>query len=112
MFDFSKSSQLVLSFFREQHPTKREKLQIAWRPTECEKSSASFGIYQIKSNISDGDNSVSLYWKVALIKSEFKILDVIVENTSYFVTKKAEFTKLLRKFKGDLSKLTEEIDKI
>ena len=69
-------------------------------------------IYQIKSNISDGDNSVSLYWKVTLIKSEFKILDVIVENTSYFVTKKAEFTKLLRKFKGDLRKLTEEIDKI
>ena len=69
-------------------------------------------IYQIKSNISDGDNSVSLYWKVALIKSEFKILDVIVENTSYFVTKKAEFTKLLRKFNGDLRKLTEEIDKI
>ena len=69
-------------------------------------------IYQIKSNISDGDNSVSLYWKVVLIKSEFKILDVIVENTSYFVTKKAEFTKILRKFKGDLNKLTEEMDKI
>jgi ABC-type transporter MlaC component len=37
---------------------------------------------------------------------------VIVENTSYFVTKKSEFSKILRKNKGDLRKLIEELNKI
>ena len=69
-------------------------------------------VYQISSKISEGRNSINLYWKVASINSSFKILDVIVENTSYFVTKKSEFTKILRKSKGDLKKLTDEINKI
>ena len=69
-------------------------------------------IYQINSKITDGRNSISLYWKVASINSSFKILDVIVENTSYFVTKKSEFSKLLRRHRGDIRKLTEEINKI
>ena len=69
-------------------------------------------IYQINSKIIDGRNSINLYWKVASINSSFKILDVIVENTSYFVTKKSEFAKILRKNRGDIRKLTEEINKI
>tara|TARA_B100001287_G_scaffold141870_1_gene119330 strand:- start:62 stop:628 length:567 start_codon:yes stop_codon:yes gene_type:complete len=69
-------------------------------------------IYQINSKIIEGRNSISLYWKVASINSSFKILDVIVENTSYFVTKKSEFSKILRKNRGDLKKLIEEINKI
>ena len=69
-------------------------------------------IYQINSKIIDGRDSINLYWKVAYINSSFKILDVIVENTSYFVTKKSEFSKILRKYRGDIRKLTEEINKI
>ena len=69
-------------------------------------------IYQINSKIIEGRNSINLYWKVASINSSFKILDVIVENTSYFVTKKSEFSKILRKHRGDIRKLTEEISKI
>ena len=69
-------------------------------------------IYQINSKIIDGRDSINLYWKVASINSSFKILDVIVENTSYFVTKKSEFSKILRKNRGDIKKLTEEINKI
>ena len=69
-------------------------------------------IYQINSKIIEGRNTINLYWKVAYINSSFKILDVIVENTSYFVTKKSEFSKILRKNRGDLRKLTEEINKI
>ena len=69
-------------------------------------------IYQINSKIIEGRNSINLYWKVASINSSFKILDVIVENTSYFVTKKSEFSKILRKHRGDIKKLTEEINKI
>jgi ABC-type transporter MlaC component len=69
-------------------------------------------IYQINSKIIDGRDSINLYWKVASINSSFKILDVIVENTSYFVTKKSEFAKILRKNRGDIRKLTEEINKI
>ena len=53
-------------------------------------------IYQINSKITEGRNSISLYWKVASINSSFKILDVIVENTSYFVTKKSEVSKILK----------------
>ncbi len=69
-------------------------------------------IYQINSKIIEGRDSINLYWKVASINSSFKILDVIVENTSYFVTKKSEFSKILRKHRGDIKKLTEEINKI
>ncbi len=69
-------------------------------------------IYQINSKIIDGRDSINLYWKVASINSSFKILDIILENTSYFVTKKSEFSKILRTHRGDIKKLTEEINKI
>ena len=69
-------------------------------------------IYIIKSEISDRKSSANLYWKVIYIGSSFKIIDVIVENTSYFVTKKSEFNKILRKNKGSLEALIVEIQKI
>ena len=69
-------------------------------------------IYIIKSEISDKKNSANLYWKVIDTGSSFKIIDVIVENTSYFVTKKSEFNKILRKNKGSLEALIKEIKKI
>ena len=70
------------------------------------------GVYIINSDISDRTSSVSLYWKVAKIKESYKILDIIVENTSYFVTKKSEFTKILRKSRGSLDLLIKELEKI
>ena len=70
------------------------------------------GVYIINSDISDKTSSVSLYWKVAKIKDTYKILDIIVENTSYFVTKKSEFTKILRKSRGSLDFLIRELEKI
>ena len=69
-------------------------------------------IYIIKSVISDKKSSANLYWKVIDIGTSFKIIDVIVENTSYFVTKKSEFNKILRKNKGSLKALVIEIQKI
>ena len=69
-------------------------------------------IYIIKSEISDKKSSANLYWKVIDTGSSFKIIDVIVENTSYFVTKKSEFNKILRKNKGSLEALIIEIQKI
>ena len=69
-------------------------------------------IYIIKSEISDKKSSANLYWKVIDTGSSFKIIDVIVENTSYFVTKKSEFNKILRKNKGSLTALILEIQKI
>ena len=70
------------------------------------------GVYIINSDISDRASSVSLYWKVVKIKDTYKILDIIVENTSYFVTKKSEFTKILRKNRGSLDFLIKELEKI
>ena len=69
-------------------------------------------IYIIKSEISDKKSSANLYWKVIDTGSSFKIIDVIVENTSYFVTKKSEFNKILRKNRGSLEALILEIQKI
>ena len=69
-------------------------------------------IYIIKSVISYEKSSASLYWKVIDTGSSYKIIDVIVENTSYFVTKKSEFNKILRKNKGNLEALIIEIGKI
>mgnify|MGYP001289641532 FL=1 len=68
-------------------------------------------IYIIKSEISDKKSSANLYWKVIDTGSSFKIIDVIVENTSYFVTKKSEFNKILRKNRGSLEALISEIQK-
>ncbi len=69
-------------------------------------------IYIIKSEISYKKSSANLYWKVINTGSSFKIIDVIVENTSYFVTKKSEFNKILRKNKNSLEALIKEIQKI
>ena len=69
-------------------------------------------IYIIKSEISDNKSSASPFWKVVDLGSSFKIIDVIVENTSYYVTKKSEFNKILRKNKGSLKALIAEIQKI
>ena len=69
-------------------------------------------IFIIKSEISDDVSSLNLYWKVINVGTSFKIIDVIVENTSYFVTKKSEFNKILRRNKGSLAALIEEIQKI
>ena len=69
-------------------------------------------IYIIKSEISDKKSSANLYWKVIKTGSSYKIIDVIVENTSYFVTKKSEFNKILRKNRGNLEALIIEIQKI
>ena len=69
-------------------------------------------IYIIKSKIIDKKTSANLYWKVIDTGSSFKIIDVIVENTSYFVTKKSEFNKILRKNRGSLKALIKEIQKI
>ena len=67
-------------------------------------------VFIINSEIKDGRSSISLYWKVFKADDKYKIIDVIVENTSYFVTKKSEFTKILRKNRGSLKKLIEELD--
>ena len=69
-------------------------------------------IYIIKSEIIDKKTSTNLYWKVIDTGSSFKIIDVIVENTSYFVTKRSEFNKILRKNRGSLEVLIKEIQKI
>ena len=69
-------------------------------------------IYIIKSEISDKKSSANLYWKVINTGTSYKIIDVIVENTSYFVTKKSEFNKILRKNRGNLGALIQEINKI
>jgi ABC-type transporter MlaC component len=67
-------------------------------------------IFILNSEIKDGRSSISLYWKVFKANNQYKIIDVIVENTSYFVTKKSEFTKILRKNRGSLEKLIEELE--
>ena len=69
-------------------------------------------IYIIKSEISDKKSTANLYWKVINTGKSYKIIDVIVENTSYFVTKKSEFNKILRKNRGSLEALITEIQKI
>ena len=68
-------------------------------------------IYIIKSEISDKKSSANLYWKVIDTGTSYKIIDVIVENTSYFVTKKSEFNKILRKNKGSLEALIKKYKK-
>ena len=67
------------------------------------------GIYIISSEITDIDGKIRLYWKAVAFNDSYKIIDVIIENTSYFVTKKTEFSKILRKNKNDIKKLILEL---
>ena len=68
--------------------------------------------YLIYSTISYQNRSYSLVWRITYILDEPKILDLIIENSSYYVTKKSEFSQILRENKGNLSKLTETLDKV
>lgn len=68
-------------------------------------------VFQLTSEIKYNDSSTRAYWKVVYINSSYKIIDIIVENTSYFVTKKNEFSKILRKNNGNLNQLIKELDK-
>jgi len=68
-------------------------------------------VFQLTTEIKYNDSSSRAYWKVVNINSSYKIIDIIVENTSYFVTKKNEFSKILRKNSGNLSLLIKELDK-
>ena len=58
-----------------------------------------------------GGGLTGLISALVLTKKELDI-DLIVENTSYFVTKKSEFSKILRKNRGSLEALIIEIQKI
>ena len=68
--------------------------------------------YLIYSSIEDENKSYSLVWRIAYISGKPMVLDVIIENSSYYVSKKSEFSKILRENKGDLSKLTEILEQV
>ena len=68
--------------------------------------------YLIYSSIEDDNKSYSVVWRIAYVSSMPKVLDVIIENSSYYVTKKSEFSQILRENKGDLSKLTEILEQV
>ena len=68
--------------------------------------------YLIYSSIEDENKSYSVVWRIAYVSGKPKVLDVIIENSSYYVTKKSEFSQILRENKGDLSKLTKILEQI
>ena len=68
--------------------------------------------YLIYSSIEDENESYSVVWRIAYVSGKPKVLDVIIENSSYYVTKKSEFSQILRENKGDLSKLTEILEQV
>jgi len=68
--------------------------------------------YLIYSSIKDENKSYSVVWRIAYVSGKPKVLDVIIENSSYYVTKKSEFSQILRENKSDLSKLTEILEQV
>lgn len=68
--------------------------------------------FLIYSKLEYDNKSYSIVWRVVLIENEPKVLDVIIENTSYYVTKKSEFFQILRDNKGELSQLTKIIKEV
>ena len=68
--------------------------------------------YLIYSLIKDENKSYSVVWRIAYVSGKPRVLDVIIENSSYYVTKKSEFSQILRENKGDLSKLTEILEQV
>ena len=68
--------------------------------------------FLIYSKLEYGNKSYSIVWRVAHINNKPKVLDVIIENTSYYVTKKSEFSQILRDNKGELSQLTKIIKEV
>ena len=66
--------------------------------------------YLVHSNLKYNEKIYSIVWRVVEIKEKFYVLDIIIENSSYYVTKKSEFSNLLRQNKGNLSKLIKKIE--
>lgn len=64
----------------------------------------------IYSELSYNEKIYNIVWRVVEINNKYYVLDLIIENTSYYVTKKSEFSNLLRKNKGSLKELTKIID--
>ena len=68
--------------------------------------------YLIYSSIEDENKSYSVVWRIAYVLGKPRVLDVIIENSSYYVTKKSEFSQILRENKGEISKLTEILEQV
>ena len=64
----------------------------------------------IYSELSYNEKIYNIVWRVVEINNKYYVLDLIIENTSYYVTKKSEFSNLLRKNKGSLKELSKIID--
>lgn len=68
--------------------------------------------FLVHSNIEYKEKAYSIVWRIVYFDNEPKILDIIIENTSYYVTKKSEFLKILRENQGSLSSLTKILEKV
>ena len=68
--------------------------------------------FLIYSKLEYQNKSYSIVWRVDHINNEPKVLDVIIENSSYYVSKKSEFSKILRDNKGNLSQLIKFIEEV
>ena len=66
--------------------------------------------YLVYSEILHKDKTYSIVWRVVEINNKYYILDIIIENTSFYVTKKSEFSNILRQNKGNLNKLSEILE--
>ena len=74
---------------------------------EIEKDNNGYLIYSL---LKYNEKSYSIVWRVDIINNKPYVLDIIIENSSYYVTKKSEFSNLLRQNKGSLLKLTKKLE--
>ena len=74
---------------------------------EIEKDNNGYLIYSL---LKYNEKSYSIVWRVDIINNKAYVLDIIIENSSYYVTKKSEFSNLLRQNKGSLFELTKKLE--
>ncbi len=77
---------------------------------ELEKIEEDTNGYLIYSILKYKEKSYSIVWRVGMIENIPYVLDIIIENSSYYVTKKSEFSDLLRQSKGSLIELTNKLE--
>jgi|TARA_B110000114_G_C15076545_1_gene392075 ABC-type transporter MlaC component len=77
---------------------------------ELEKIEEDTNGYLIYSILKYKEKSYSIVWRVGMIENIPYVLDIIIENSSYYVTKKSEFSNLLRQSKGSLIELTNKLE--
>ena len=69
------------------------------------------GVYLIDMEISHNEQKTTITWRVKESKDKYYVIDLIVADISLVVTKRAEFSSMLKKVGNNLEELNNILNK-